>query len=233
MKIAFISDAHGNYLALEEVLLYLKKKMKISEIYFLGDAVGYMPEGNKVISKLKNEAKLCLMGNHEAMMLHLLPVKESAKNIYKLDETQGTISNENRAFIEKLLPLNNLKINNYSVLMVHGSPTDPLNGYLYEDSDFDALPVCNYDFVFMGHTHRPYILKKENTTFVNVGSCGLPRDNGSLASFVVFDSESGQVNLYRLPLNIDAIVKKYKSVVDKSVIDCFMRANNYNGELVN
>lgn len=234
MKIAFISDVHGNYLALDQVLCCLKAKMQISQIYFLGDAIGYMPDANKVISRLKDENIFCLMGNHEAMLLDLLPVKDSTKEVYKLDLTKKTISQENYLFIERLLPSYTLTINNYSVLMIHGNPIDPLNGYLYEDSNFSDFLIDQHQFIFMGHTHRPFILKKGEVTFVNVGSCGLPRDVGHLASFAIFDSENGQVNLYRLPLNIDLIMKEYKEV-HPSIIECLLRkpANgHFNGELV-
>ena len=84
----------------------------------------------------------------------------------------------------------------------------------------------------MGHTHRPFILKKDDVTFVNVGSCGLPRDNGHLASFVIFDTESGKVNIYRLLLNTDAILKEYGPFIHPSVVECLSRNNKYNGELI-
>lgn len=233
MKIAFISDIHGNYLALDLMLRQIKEKMNISDIYFLGDAVGYFPEANKVVSRLRSENIFCLMGNHEAMLLGLLQLSETSDEIYKLNKTKKEISDANYFFIKQLLPFYNVTIDKYNILMVHGSPFDPLNGYVYENSDFNNLPSQKYNFIFMGHTHRPYILKKNNTTYINVGSCGLPRDVGSLASFSVLDIETGSVNVYRLPLNRDLIINEYSRFVHSSVIECLQRDNNkFNGELI-
>jgi putative phosphoesterase len=221
MKIGIISDVHGNYLALDSVLTFLKKEIFVDSIYFLGDAVGYIPDGNRVIERLKNDNISCLMGNHEAMLLNIIPVKSELEKIYRL--TYEQITSKNLKYIKQLMPFKEMSIDNQRILMVHGSPFNPLQGYIYPDHNFSILPTLDYKYIFMGHTHRPFIKKVENTTWVNVGSCGLPRDAGDLASFAVFDSQLESVCIYRKKFDLSGTLKIYKEHIHNEVIDCFMR----------
>jgi len=93
-------------------------------------------------------------------------------------------------------------------LLVHGAPDDPLEGYVYPDadlSDWDALP---YDAVFMGHTHRPFARRVGTVLVANVGSVGLPRDAGGLASFAVLDTATGDCEHVRVPFAADEVVRR-------------------------
>jgi predicted phosphodiesterase len=107
--------------------------------------------------------------------------------------------------------------------MVHGSPWDPLQGYIYPDADLSPFRALPYDFVFMGNTHRPFIKKLGKITVVNVGSCGLPRDRGDLASCAVFDAGSGRCSVHRIAFDPSAVLAQQPSFLHRSVRDCFSR----------
>ena len=66
-------------------------------------------------------------------------------------------SQRNARFLETL-PLK-AEFHSYGVagLFVHGSPTDPLTGYIYPDSDLSEFSEIDADVVFMGHTHHPFV----------------------------------------------------------------------------
>ena len=61
MRIAIISDIHGNYEALKNVLAYIDN-LKISEIFCLGDVVGYYSQVNECCDELRNRNVKCVMG---------------------------------------------------------------------------------------------------------------------------------------------------------------------------
>ena len=85
MKIAVLSDIHGNRIALEACQSMIQK-LKCDYIVCLGDIVGYYPDALVCLKMLKDNGIICLMGNHEAILLGLLPVSASNEKIYKLME---------------------------------------------------------------------------------------------------------------------------------------------------
>ena len=60
---ALISDIHGNLEALEAVLADINKK-GITEIYCLGDIIGYGPNPRECIDRVM-DCQMCLLGNHD------------------------------------------------------------------------------------------------------------------------------------------------------------------------
>ena len=74
MKIALISDIHGNYDALKEVFKEIDK-LKIKEVYCLGDIVNYYYEPDKCINLLIKKKVKCIKGNHEKIFLKSLKNK--------------------------------------------------------------------------------------------------------------------------------------------------------------
>lgn len=87
-----------------------------------------------------------------------------------------------------------------TILLVHGSPANRLGGYLYPDTDLSALSALGARYIFVGQTHRPFVRREEQATFVNVGSCGLPRDCGHLGAACVFDTQTGEVEILRFDI---------------------------------
>jgi diadenosine tetraphosphatase ApaH/serine/threonine PP2A family protein phosphatase len=119
------------------------------------------------------------------------------------------------------------------VFFVHGSPTDYQNGYVYPDSDLTEFDGA-YDFVFMGHTHRAFVREHGARIFVNVGSCGLPRDDGRYASAALFDPYTGRTTLVRLELSFfDAVSFFARLDVHHSVAELFNRRQaDISGEII-
>ena len=76
MRLAFISDIHGNFDALKAVMLDIKK-YKIAKIYCLGDIINYYYEPHKCIDLLIKNNVMCIKGNHETIFLKTLKSKKS------------------------------------------------------------------------------------------------------------------------------------------------------------
>ena len=125
-----------------------------------------------------------------------------------------------------------MSTNSGASFFVHGGPQDPLNQCIYPDSCLEDISA-DHSFLFMGHTHRPFIRRNGTRTFVNVGSCGLPRDNGVLGSFCLFDEINGLVDIIRY--DISNIARKIDSRHDvhNDVKDIFKRkSTGYCGTLI-
>ena len=220
LRIGILSDAHGNVIALNECVKSLESR-KIGQLLSLGDCVGYFPEANKVLDVLRSAGALCLMGNHEAMLLGLLPIDKEKEKVYHITRSRRAVSQEHFGWISNWLPFREIVVDGLKLLFVHGSPWDPLNGYVYPDFDFRMFRELQFDAVFMGHTHRPFMKRIGKLQLVNVGSCGLPRDARRLLSCAIYDTERKACEMIRVPLDVEELVRRYSKNTSSIVVNRF------------
>lgn len=220
MRLAIISDIHGNLEAFKEVLADIEKS-QVNEIISLGDNVGYGPEPELVVQLLRDQRILAVMGNHELALTesrYYKNINPSAKK--SIDLTRKLIP---PATLQYCASLPKAMIRQGS-LCVHGSPPDSITRYLFEP-DLDAIkllfstfhePIC-----FFGHTHllKLYsydqnICKKEpfpegvtaldpgKRYLVNAGSVGQPRDGNNQAKYLIWDKAAQTLEVRFIRYNI-------------------------------
>lgn len=223
MKLGILSDAHGNSRLLASCLKVLEG-LEADRIYFLGDAVGYLPGENEVLDILRLSPVQCQKGNHEAMMLGEILLPEEKDRFYGIHLARERVSQVNLKFIQEWPNCREICVDGRKIFLVHGSPEDYLQGYVYSERDFSFVNECSYDAIFMGHTHYPFVFDCCGIQVVNVGSCGLPRDHGSLSSFAIYDTYTHKTDIVRLPFDYKKIIESFKpNFVSQEVIDCFKR----------
>ncbi len=196
--IGILSDAHGNGPAFDLAINILKKN-GAERFVFLGDAVGYLPSTSVIASIQKlGEEITCILGNHEDILLSgsfelaREPIYQHEATLRQMSEAQLSLVNRWPTQARKEFAAGN-------VLYLHGSPQDPTYGYVYPDTDLSIFDVpC--DFVFMGHSHYPFIRRQGSVCFVNVGSCGMPRDDGRFGAAAIFDPDTGSVRVVRFDI---------------------------------
>jgi predicted phosphodiesterase len=177
-----------------------------------------------------------ILGNHEAMLLDATQLS-ARDDAYQLRATAAQMSPALRAQIEAWPVVRTIETGAGSALLMHGSPTDLTFGYVYPDTDlrqFEEAPGVAGATVFMGNTHRPFVRRSGSTTFVNVGSCGLPRDVGVLGACCIFDGETGVARILRFDI-ADATARalaRCGPVHDLVANVIARRTDTYVGELV-
>lgn len=216
MILGFVSDAHGNPDGLSGCLAALRDA-RVERLYFLGDAVGYMPGENAVLELLAASGAIPVLGNHEAMLLGTLELPGARDRVYRIGEARKRIEPRWHAWIETWPVELPIVVDGVRLLLVHGSPADPLGGYVYPDSSLDSFHALPYDVVLMGQTHRPFTARAGDVSVVNVGSSGMPRDAGHLASCAVYDTATRTAEILRVPFDADAVAAKVEGQVDPSV----------------
>jgi len=221
MRIALLSDVHGNAIALGTCLERVKV-LGVDAIYFLGDAVGYLPAVREVVDRLEGDGIACQQGNHEQMLLSG-SVPPEREDTYRLTHARRQLDADRLRRISTWPSRRELNYGRHKLLLVHGSPAAPLDGYVYPDTDLSPFGELPYDAVVMGHTHRPFVREHRGKLFVNVGSVGLPRDHGNLAAFAVYDDEAHAFEIVRVPLDVEAILTAYGNDIDDSVRACLRR----------
>lgn len=187
MKIAFISDIHGNYEALKSVLAEIDR-LGVTSVYCAGDIVGYYSQINECCNELRSRSIPSVMGNHDWYMAGggFCPRSQSVNDclIYQ----RKVIEQENLDWL-KTLPLQ-IRIEN--VQMVHGGWGDPIDEYLKPSEEYFEK-VSGEAFV-SGHTHVQSIQRFKNKTYCNPGSVGQPRDGDHRAAFAIYDGRNFELH---------------------------------------
>ncbi|HYK66949.1 MAG TPA: metallophosphoesterase family protein [Streptosporangiaceae bacterium] len=222
MLIGLLSDAHGNPLGLRSCLAALRDA-GVGRVYFLGDAVGYLPGEAEVIDILLTEGVVCQRGNHEAMLLGDLDLDHRRDRAYGLASVVRRMPPGVRAVLAGWPSAREVELAGRRLLLVHGSPRDHLSEYVYPDSDIDWIGSLGYDAVFMGNTHRPFAAHRGAALVVNVGSCGLPRDQGNLAACAVYDPAANECQVLRVPMDPAAVAAQFAEPVSDLVAECLSR----------
>jgi len=189
LKIAVLSDIHGNLEALHAV----SKNQDIDRILVLGDSIGYGANPNEVLDWLQEKKCICIRGNHEEAVLSGETGWFNPFAARAILWTRNRVTTANLAFIKSLEAKKIVDFGGLKVGICHGSPNDPLYEYVYKDTHehlFDYyLQKENSGVMAMGHTHLPYLWVGKNGTVLNPGSVGQPRDGDRRASFAVINVE--------------------------------------------
>lgn len=224
MKLAVISDIHGNLEALDAVLQDCRTRA-VDQIICLGDIVGYGADPSACLQMVTRECSVTLMGNHEYAALGLLSgqVMNSAAR-ESMDWTQHHLDDRDLAMISDL-PLEAQRENLY---LVHASPDEPSKWrYILTSVEAEAaFRKFTGHICFVGHSHLPMIFSispegslrqraghdfcpdEENRYIVNVGSVGQPRDNDPRSCYIVYDSGEETISYCRVPYNIELAQSK-------------------------
>jgi predicted phosphodiesterase len=234
MKIAVISDVHGNLEALENVLRDIEKQ-GAEKIHFLGDAVGYGCNPNECVKMISDHCDIKILGNHDYAALGL----EEIDNFNQLAQTSIQWTQEAlKAKATEILADFEMESDFHDFHLVHGSPSEPeLWHYILTTAqakgEFDNFlqPVC-----FVGHSHLPAIfirdedgeiskttrekieLAKDKKYIINVGSVGQPRDGDPRSCYLLLDVGSG-LAVYR---RIDYNIKKAQEKMQKAKLPEFL-----------
>lgn len=237
MKRALISDIHANLEALTAVLADIRSQ-GITEIFCLGDVVGYGPNPCECLDLVMKHCQVTILGNHDQATLFdpdgFNPVALQA--VYwtreQLESDHGNPAQINRRwdFLGEL-PRTHTE---GDFLFVHGSPREPTNEYVfpedvYNQRKMDALFSRVEKYCFQGHTHIPGIftmdrefLTPEDISYsyrlgdepmmVNVGSVGQPRDNDPRCCYVVIDDT--MLTYRRVDYDVDKTAQKIYDIPD-------------------
>ncbi|MEM9943970.1 MAG: metallophosphoesterase family protein, partial [Planctomycetota bacterium] len=208
-KRAILSDIHGNLEALKAVLADIEDQ-GISEIYCLGDIIGYGPNPRECIDVCR-DFQMTLLGNHDNGAL-FDPEGFSSGAEKAIFWTRGQLEDSSingatdRWNFLATLPRTHRE---GDFLFVHGSPRSPLNEYVFPEDIYNQRKIERiFGFIqkwcFQGHTHVPGIFTEnfrfyspaevsnrytlgEQKLMINVGSVGQPRDSDPRCSYVVLD----------------------------------------------
>ena len=161
MRYAVFTDIHANLEALEAVLAKIDEIAQtepIDEIWFLGDLVGYGPNPNECILKLRERTNVIIAGNHDWAAVGKIDLEDfSAAARISAEWTAEQLTPEHRDFLANLPE----RLHMGDVTLVHGSPFGPLWEYLTSEVLAErSFQYFNSRYCFVGHTHVPVIFQQ-------------------------------------------------------------------------
>lgn len=216
MRLAILSDIHGNYDALKAVLEECKKH-KIEQYLCLGDYVGYYYEPKKVWDLIYSLNGVKIKGNHEDLLKDSLSSRIIRNQIKEKYGTGHQVA-QNQLSCEQINQLYNLpekklvQIGEYTFELNHGSPWDQ-SIYLYPDTAPEILEKANnpaIDIVLVGHSHYPFTKKLTHSVIINPGSVGQNRQKGGVACWAFINSDTLEYKLMRTSYDTEALFNEAK-----------------------
>lgn len=220
VRVAVVSDIHSNIVALDAVLGAIGT---VDAVWHLGDVVGYGPEPDAVVARLREIGAVGVRGNHDTataidprVLDWFNPEARAAA-----EWTAEAMSADTRAWLAD----HPERRSDDGVVLVHGSPRDPLWEYV------TSIPVARANLAALettiglhGHTHVPIAFRDddgrveaispaagsglaldERRTLLNPGSVGQPRDGNPDASWLVLDTDQARCTWHRVGYDIGAV----------------------------
>ena len=226
MRLAVLSDIHGNWRALQAVLADLDRT-GVREILSLGDTIGYGPEPEEVVQALRARDAVSVMGNHElALVSRSYRARMHGTARDSLDRTRGLLGAESLAWLQDLPDC----LVRHGARLVHGCPPRSMTVYLFSPTAnrlqrvFAAYPegLC-----FAGHTHTlelfgeaggavsqrrlglgPLALAGAGRSLLLCGSVGQPRDHlDRRAKYLLWEPATGTIEVRALDYDVQATVR--------------------------
>lgn len=223
MRVALISDVHGNRRALEAVL---EAMPDVDGIWCLGDTVGYGPEPAECCRLVRSHAAVVLAGNHDVAVLEPREIARFSPDAARAARwTAEVLDDESRRWLGTLSGSADCG----EVGLYHGSPRDPIWEYVTTHTGVRAaLEAASAPVIVVGHTHAAICVQLSSGRisgglrapgssvdltiadrgFVNPGSVGQPRDGDARASFALLrlddDGRAIEVEFQRAPYDVAA-----------------------------
>jgi putative phosphoesterase len=223
MRLAVISDIHGNLDAFEAVLAQIRQE-GVDAVVHLGDLVGYNANPNECVELLQSENIWNVAGNHDLALFD-----QDRAQYFNIIAHQAIVwcreqlSPENQEAVRRL-PMVWQAPGQF--LACHGSPTSPDS---YISQHFQGKRAFNHliqqdrqRVCFFGHTHRRALwyrdirgkvalrevspgrlqLPRDCHFLINPGSVGQPRDGNPDAAYLIFDFDHFTVEFKTIPYDV-------------------------------
>ncbi len=220
MRVAVLTDIHGNLPALEAALRHAEH-VGADTLYCGGDLVGYGPRPDEVCRMIEQRGIPTIYGNYDYAIARDL---EDCGCFYPTPRDreigEGSVAwtlahtdERTKAFMRGLPFDLRFELGGRRIRLVHGSPRK-VNEYLLEDRaarTFERIASqADCDVLVFGHTHKPWIREYAGVLFVNCGSVGKPKNGDPRGAFAVLTADNGSVQaaVERFEYEVDAVAEE-------------------------
>ena len=219
MRIALLSDVHGNLPAFRAVLDDVEST-GAERVLCLGDLVGYGAQPDGCVALARERCDVCLAGNHDLAVVDAISIDDFSRGAALAARwTQEVITPATREFLLSLKPTGSGE--GYGLF--HASPRDPVWEYVLSTLAAElCLDATDYRVSLIGHSHvalsfhRPEGEPAGGTVrragdevdlttgewLLNPGSAGQPRDGDARAAWLLLDTAAGTIEWRRTEYDV-------------------------------
>jgi diadenosine tetraphosphatase ApaH/serine/threonine PP2A family protein phosphatase len=220
MRIALLSDVHGNLPAFRSVLEDVRGS-GAEETWCLGDLVGYGAEPDGCVELARESCEVCLAGNHDLVVTGDIPIEDFSSNAATAARwTRENISEEALEFLRGLKPEEPAR----EPGLYHASPRDPIWEYVLSTwQALECIEEMEPRVGAVGHSHVALFFHQNGDSevkgsvapggteidlsdgrwLINPGGVGQPRDGDPRAAWLLLDTESWVAAWRRVEYPID------------------------------
>ena len=210
MRVAIVSDIHGNRTAFEAVVADLRRTSP-DVIMHGGDLADFGSSPVEIVDRIRDLDWQGVVGNTDQMLTTPQTFEEFANQSPKLESLWAAVREMAAATREalgeeRLAWLRGQPVNKIygSIALVHASPASRWHAPAPETSDAELESVyrpLGQAFVVYGHIHRPYIRMVSGMTIANTGSVGLPHDGDHRAAYLLLDESKPLIRRVEYDMN--------------------------------
>lgn len=198
MRVAAISDIHGNLPAFESVLDDLPA---VDAMLCAGDVVGYNPWPRACIEIVRDRGISTVSGNHDRAVARATGFGFNPQAKAGVEYARDQLSDADLEWLASL-PTSR-RLHDDRVRVVHGHPDDS-DRYTFPSAFVSDL-LEEEDVLVMGHTHVQHVESFDAGIVLNPGSVGQPRDGDPRAAYAIIDLGEDEVTLHRVEYDVDRV----------------------------
>ena len=227
MRIALISDVHGNLVALEAVLAQLKEHSP-DQIVCLGDVASLGPYPVECIERLESEKIPVTLGNTDSWLLNPVTIDRAESETQKWEEVElwceSQLDEKHRQILESYpMTLSIQCSDEVSMLCFHTTPnshTQIIDANTPQNKLQAIFDETNESLLVGGRTHMQVLRQFDEKTLLNPGSVGLPRAerigeivNPLWAEYMLVDVDKKMVDVTfkRAPIDHQRLIESTKA----------------------
>jgi putative phosphoesterase len=219
MRLAFLSDIHGNAVALDAVLEDINKRNP-EKIIVLGDISYRGPEPKRALELVKSLNTDVIKGNADEWVVRGIKEGEVAETAFQMmnkerDWIYKRLDEEDIRYLDELPTEMKLDVENMMIHAFHATPSslfDVVQPFESDEALMDKMMKSEADLFVYAHIHKPFIRYIEGKCLMNIGSVGLPFDGLTKSSYAIVDIKEGsfQTSIVRVSYDLEKVIKQYQ-----------------------
>jgi diadenosine tetraphosphatase ApaH/serine/threonine PP2A family protein phosphatase len=243
MRIALLSDVHGNLPAFQAVVADVDS-VEVEEVWCLGDLVGYGAEPDACVELARERCDLCLAGNHDLVVTGAIDIADFSSSAAAAAQwTRDNIGAEALEFLRDLSP----QLAGREIGLYHASPRDPVWEYVLSSWQADeCMDLMDERVAAVGHSHVALFFHRtgegqvegapaeaglerdlsDGEWLLNPGGVGQPRDGDPRAAWLLLDTESWSAEWRRVEYPIDLAA----SAIEEAGLPTVLAQRLYTGQ---
>lgn len=218
MRLAFISDIHGNATALDAVLTDINKK-EVDKVFVLGDLCFRGPEPKQSLELVRALNSDVIKGNADEWVVRGIKDGEVPENALEMmskerDWTFSHLDEDSIDYLKNLPTELKLEYGKVKIHAYHATPHslfDVVTPYESDQLIAEKMMGSKADIYIYAHIHKPYIRYINGKCIINIGSVGLPFDGLAKSSYALLEiqEESFQTSIVRVAYDVNKVIKQF------------------------